>query len=349
MPDQREHSLAADRLWIVLRLTAGALVLGASAWMLWNLMRDDRLAGLAQRVLAPQLIAAAVVVCILSQILYFSRWHWLLLVLRVPLSWLEALSAAATSQLLGSLAFGAAASDVYRAIANGPRCVGHRVALLASILADRVAGIYSLICLAAFAASIPMNATPQWTALRLGSLPILWSAVAGGGVCILLGLLFDLGPTLALLSKWPAVHALVARVVSSLERFRRAPLAILVAIVAGMVIHGLNATGLWLMAGGLSLPRPPLIDHVLIVALVALTGLLPLPLAGLGAVELLVDRLYVTAVPDARGAGMLASLAFRIVSLGCNAALVALFLAATRIQPAIDRPNHDVSLQERQG
>lgn len=338
-----ERRRVADRLWRVLRLTTAAIVVVSSVWMVWTLARDERLPGLADRAIVVRDVVAAAVMCGLSQMLYFARWPWLLRVLRVPLGWLESMTAAATSQLLGSLAFGAAAGDIYRAIASGPRCAGHRVGLLASILADRVAGLYSLICLGALAATIPIGATPQWTTLRTASLPVLWAAVVGGGICIALGLFVDLGPALAFVRRWPAVHALVARVLSSLERFRGAPLAFLAAVGAGIVVHALNGIGLWLMARGLSLPHPSPVQHCQIISFMGLTGLLPLPLAGLGAVEVLVDQLYAAAVPEARGAGMIATLTFRIVSLASNAVLVAGLLAAARGRPAVDGPPGGVS------
>lgn len=317
-----------------MRLAAAATVVAASGWMLWRLSSDDRLANIATRRLDFRLIAGATALCVASQILYFARWHWLAHTLGVPLGRREAMLAAATAQLLGSLAFGAAASDIFRVLANAPRCAGHRVGLVASILADRLSGLYALVCLAAIAAVVATSGGPEWTTIRVASLPVLWAGVLVGGGCFLFGLLFDLGPVLSATRRWPVVHALVVRVLSAIERFRSAPTAIVRAILAGTVIHSLNAASLWMLAGGLTLPHPTLSAHGLILPLATCAGLLPLPMAGLGAVEAIIDGLYKTALPEAAGAGLVASLALRIVSLAANAAIVAVLVPAVRIRPA---------------
>lgn len=331
------------RAWIAVRVVAAATVIAASGWMLWRLSSDDRLATLATRRLDFRLIAAATVLCAGSQLLYFARWHWLARTLGVPLGRREAVLAAATAQLLGSLAFGAAAADIFRALANAARCAGHRVGLVASILADRLSGLYALVCLAAIAAVAATSGSPEWTTIRIASLPVLWGGVFIGGGCFLLGLLVNLGPILDIARRWPVFHALVVRVLSAIDRFRSAPGAIVLAIVAGILVHWLNAAGLWLLAGGLLLPRPSLAAHCLILPLAACTGLLPLPMAGLGAVEVIIDGLYKAAMPESSGAGLVASLALRIVSLAANAAIVAVFAGATRIRPATGRVSDAVS------
>lgn len=327
----------------MVRLVAAATVMAASGWMLWRLSSDQRLANLATRQLDSHLIAGAVALCAASQVLYFTRWHWLARALGVPLGRREAVLAAAMAQFLGSLAFGAAAADIFRALVHANRCSGHRVGLIASILADRLSGLYALVCLAAIAAVVASSGGPEWTAIRLASLPALWGGALVGGLCFVLGLSVDLGPVLNMTRRWAIVHSLIVRVLAAVERFRTVPNAIVLAILAGVIVHGLNAAGLWMLAGGLALPRPSLAAHCLIVALAACTGLLPLPLAGLGAVEVIIDALYKAAMPEASGAGLVASLALRIVSLVANVTIIAVLVVATRFGPATDRGTDAVS------
>lgn len=321
---------------IVVRVVATGIVVAGCGWMVWDLAGDDRLRGLYSGALDVPMLAASVGLCAASQLLYFARWPRLARTLGVPLGWIEAVLAAATAQLLGSLAFGAAAADMFRAVTNATRCAGHRVGLVASILADRLSGLYALVCLAAAAGSLTPAGSAEWNAIRAASLPLLWLAMVAGGGCFLLGLLVNLGPVLELTRRVPLVHALVVRVLSAIERFRAAPAALMYSIVAGVVVHALNSGSMWLLAGGLSLPRPSLAAHCLILPLAACTGLLPLPLAGLGAVEMIVDTLYTAANPEAHGAGLIVSLTLRIMSLAVNGLLVAALAVASRIWPAID-------------
>jgi len=71
------------------------------------------------------------------------------------------------------------------------------------------------------------------------------------------------------------------------------------------------------------------------------TGILPLPMAGLGAVELVIEQLYQAAVPDAKAAGLIAALGHRVLSMSVIAALAAGLsllarsqVTATAVQPA---------------
>ena len=164
-----------------------------------------------------------------------------------------------------------------------------------------------------------------------------------GGVGLMGGLFVNLGPVLSVTRRMPFVHGLLVRAVSSIERFRSAPGAIAYAIAAGIVVHAINAVSLWLLAAGLSLPHPSLAAHCLILPLATCTGLLPLPFAGLGAVEMVVDRLYTAALPEAAGSGLLAFLALRILSLGINGLLVSALATANRLWPAIKRGPDAVS------
>lgn len=329
--------------WLAVRALAAAAVAACCGWMLWHLANDDRLQELRHRRFDAVKLAASIAASAAAQLLYFARWPVLARVLGVPLGRLEAMLAAATAQLLGSLAFGAAATDIFRAVANAGKCAGHRVGLVASILADRVSGLYALVCLAAVAAVTARDPTAEWSAVRAASLPALWIAVVLGGACVWGGLFVNLGPVLAATRRLPIAHGLIVRVVSSLERFRSAPAAIAFAVAAGIVVHALNAVSMWLLADGLSLPNPSLAAHFLILPLAACTGLLPLPFAGLGAVEMIVDRLYAAALPDAAGSGLLVFLTLRILSLGINGLLVAVLAVATRCRAAIGRGTDAVS------
>ncbi len=317
--------LARRYAWRRMARAAGwVAVAGAVSLMGWRLATDPLVRGLAGRSLDYGSLAIAGVVACLTQLLYCTRWYWFLRVVQVPVSWLKAVSAALMAQLVGSLAIGSAGSDVYRGVVTGRDRAGHRVGVVASILADRVAGLYSLVCLAAIAAAFTPG-TGRWQVLRAASLPVLWAAVAVGGACILAGLFFNLGPALAWTRHWPLLHKAVVPMLAAVERFRSRPDVYLLGIVSGMAVHALGAATLWLVARGLGVAHPSLAEHFLIGPLATCTGLLPLPMAGLGAAELVVDELYKTAIPEAAGAGILVALTARAINIIANLSLAAFF------------------------
>ncbi|MFM8634715.1 MAG: lysylphosphatidylglycerol synthase transmembrane domain-containing protein [Planctomycetia bacterium] len=323
------------RVWHRVIRAAAWLAVGAAVGLVaWRLFTDPVIRGLSPRSFHWLSLALATVIGILGQLLYSSRWYWLLRVLQAPFTWVEAVSAGLMAQLLGSVAIGSAGSDVYRGIATGRSRAGHRVGIVASILADRVVGLYSLLCLAALAATFTPG-SGRWQGVRAASLPVLWTAVIVGGGCILAGLFFNLGLALAWTRHFPPVHRLVVPMLAAVERFRSRPGVIFLGIASGMVVHALSATGLWLLARGLGLPHPTLAEHCLIVPLAMCTGLVPLPMAGLGAMELVMDGLYQMAVPDAAGAGLVVALVGRITGLAVNAILAAVFVSLSRALDSI--------------
>lgn len=314
----------------VIHVAAWLAVAAALSLMAWRLFTDPVIRGLSPYAFHWPSLGLAGAIGIVAQLLYNSRWYWLLRVVGAPFTWVQAVSEGLMAQLLGAVAIGSAGSDVYRGVATGRSRAGHRVGIVASILADRVLGLYALFCVAACAAT----ATPgmeRWQAVRAASLPLLWGAVLVGGVVIVASLFFQLGPILAWTRHLPVVHRLVVPMLAAVERFRSSPGVILLGVASGMAVHALSAVGMWLIARGLGLPHPTLAEHCLIVPLATCTGLLPLPMAGLGAAELVVDGLYQTAIPDAAGAGLVAALVGRTLGVGINAMLVAMLLLLSRL------------------
>ena len=306
----------------------------ACGWMAWTLAAQPGVAELAGQQKDWLLLGVASSVAASGQLLFYSRWHWLLRVVGIPVGWLRATAASAVAELLSFAAVGAAGGDLYRGVAVGRAAEGHRVGLVTAILADRVAGVYALFCLAAIAGQLCRGPESHWSSVLAASLPVLWLAVAGGGFVISLGLFVNLGPLLAVTRRWPLVNKALTPVLASIERFRSRPWAFGVAVLWGITVHALNATVLWLIARGLSLPHPSWGQHCVIMSLGTSTGILPLPMAGLGAVELVIEQLYQAAVPGTKGAGLIAALGHRVLSMAVIAGLAVSLSLLTRHQVA---------------
>lgn len=306
-PRQRGSTRVVRGLaWVAVGVAAGL--------MAWRLGTDPLVRQLTPDRFDVASLALAGVVCVAAQLLYCSRWHWFLRVTNTPVTWFEAVFTGLVAQLLGAVAIGTAGGDVYRGVVAGRGRADHRVGIVASVLADRVAGLYALFCVAALAATF-VHSGGRWEMLRAASIPVLWTAVVAGGAGLLAGLFLNLGPVLAWTRRVPVLFRCVATMLTAVERFRSTPGIFALGIVSGMGVHVASATALWLVACGLGVPHPTLAEHLLITPLAMCTGLLPLPMAGLGALELVLDRLYQTAVPDAAGAGLIAAFGNRIQGL----------------------------------
>lgn len=297
--------------------------------MSWQLANDPLLKELSPSKVDATSTALAGAACVLSQLIYLSRWHWFLRTAQAPLPWVHVVFTGLIAQLLGILGIGSVGSDVYRGMVTGREWSEHRVAIVASILADRVAGLYALFCVAAFAATLTPG-TGQWQLVRTASMPVLWTAVATGGIVILAGLVYDFGPALACARTFPPLHRFLVPIFAAVDLFRVDRKVFVFGIASGMVVHVLNAATLWLVARGLDVRHPTLAEHFLISPLATSTGLLPLPMAGLGAVELIIEQLYRAALPEVSGAGLLAALGTRLLGLALTILLAAVFVPLSR-------------------
>lgn len=316
-------------LWGAVGITAGL--------MAWRLAQDPLVRRLSPGSFDLPSLALAAAAIVFSQLLYCSRWHWFLRVVRAPIAWAPAVFTGLVAQLLSAVAVGPAGGDVYRGVVTGRAQAGHRVGIVASILADRVVGLYSLFCVAALAATFTTG-DGRWQAVRNAALPVLWGAVLGGGAFMLAGLFLNLGPVLGLVRRVPPLLRIITPLLAAVERFRSSPGVYALGVASGMAGHATNAAALWLVARALRVPHPTLAEHCLISPLAACTMLLPLPMAGIGAVELVMDELYRTAVPDVAGAGLLVAFVGRLLTLAVTAVLAAVMMPlANRAGPEPQR------------
>ncbi|MDA1038712.1 MAG: lysylphosphatidylglycerol synthase transmembrane domain-containing protein [Planctomycetota bacterium] len=328
------YSLAFD-WWRLIRVATSLTVVFAVFLMVWRFTEDPTFRRLSPDSFHWPSLFLAGSTTVLAQLLYHLRWYWLLRVVQAPLTWMEAMAAGLVAQLLGAMAIGSAGSDVFRGISTGRSRRIHRPAIVATILADRVIGLYSLFCVAAWAALISPE-TGQWQAIRTATLPILWTAVVAGGAIIITGLVLPTSFLLAWTRSFPRLHRHVMPMLEAVHRFRERPAMIAGSIVNAMAVHALGATSLWLIARGLRLPHPSLSAHCLIMPLATYSALLPLPMAGLGPVELIIDSLYQAAVPMATGVGFIVALAGRMLGLTINALMVAAFLPLSWLVHSFD-------------
>lgn len=326
--DESVPTRRGGRRWLVVvgwLLTAGALV-----WAAWVLARSPTLAGVEWTRLRRGDLLLAIGAAATAQLLVSIRWLPLLRAASVPLAPLDAAATAAMADAIGCVALGSTAADVYRIAAGSRRCGGHRLALASVVLADRVAGLLAVIWLAVVGITLAVAGGSAWHTFRAASLPVLWGAALVGAVAVAAALSIDLRPLLEPVCRGPWSRRLVLPLLAVGERFRARPAALVGAFLTSLVTHALNATVVWSLAGALGLPRPSWLAQCLITALATCTGVLPLPLGGLGAVELVAEELTRTALADARGTGLVATLAARLVSLVVAAVCAGLLALVSR-------------------
>jgi hypothetical protein len=161
----------SGRTWALLRVVAGAAVLGVLAW---RVGAEPFVAGL--RAIGPGSVAAAVILVAGTTLCSAERWRLIALRAGVVLTTREAVAAYYRSQFLNSVVPGGIVGDVHRAIA-------HRT--VKSVVVERVLGQVVQIAVGLLVVLV------AWPAEIGPSTPVL-AAVAAAGILALAGLVLVL-------------------------------------------------------------------------------------------------------------------------------------------------------------
>ena len=134
------------------------------------------------------------------------------------------------------------------------------------------------------------------------------------------------------LERLPKVGRLVGSLIDAIRMYRRQPRTLALAGALSLVVHTCFVLGLFALVSGLTDVHPTLRDHFAIIPISMATGVLPLPMAGLGAFELVMDFFYrnVSSVPTAAGLGLMVAFGFRVITVAIAVVGVFFYLASRR-------------------
>jgi uncharacterized protein (TIRG00374 family) len=266
------------------------------------------------------LLAAAWALCMAAVLTTIVRWYFLVRALDLPFTMRDALRLGFLGYLFNFVSLGTVGGDLFKAVFLAREHRGQRTAAVATVLADRLVGLYALFLVAAGA----ILATGQWNAANEVVRDICRTtlAVAAGST---VGFILLLLPGVksdrlrAKLNQLPRVGALLEKIFTAIDMYRLKPGALIASVAISFVTHGCSGVGFYLIAVGLPGAVPSLAEQFLIVPLAMVTGILPLPLNGLGAVEAALDYLY-QAVPVGikmqQGQGFVIAIVYRLITIG---------------------------------
>ncbi len=222
------------------------------------------------------LVVLAVITYFVAFVLASIRWHALLHVADVPVSYRGSLRAYLIGMFTNNLLPSGYGGDAVRAwVVSG---TGKPLARsLTSVIADRASALLCLLLLAWVAALVKADEIPSGIVVLLGIATGL--VLAGALVALLIARRRGLGRFLP--NAVRPYTAEVANVIRAYEHNRRV-LAQVLAI--GLVYQAIVLTGFWLIAEALQLDLDPAVLAVVIPP-VLLAALLPISLAGFGVRE----------------------------------------------------------------
>jgi glycosyltransferase 2 family protein len=266
-------------------------------------------------VLALPLCLAAVTVTIL-------RWQMLVRTLGLSFSTRDALRAGFLGYLVNLAPFGLVGGDSLKAVMLIHKNPRRKTEAVASVLVDRVIGLYALLLLAAVASLFfPANQLSQLDAGDRMTIVNLCRVVQTIALISTAGLIALLLPGVTQSKLWdrlehtPLVGPVLHKLVGAMRVYRQRLDVLLATIAISLTIHSLYAASVAVMATSIGIApehQPSLGWMLVIVPPSMIAGALPI-----GAYELTLNLLFRSVSPAGapQNAGLLIALAYRIIQI----------------------------------
>ncbi len=332
-----------NRIISILRWTIPSAIVG---YLVYDIQRQDSFHQIWYAEKNWTLLGVALVAFLAAQLLTIARWYWLVRALDLPFRWNDAVRLGFLGYLLTFVSLGAVGGDLLKALFVAREQPGRRVEAFATVIVDRILGLYSLLLLAALA----ILASGVWLSPPSIAVGVLCQTVFGTtalATVVILSLL-SLGGNRAQsqfrqLARLPKLGALVKPLTGALQVYRRDLPTVITSILVGLVAQFLLAACIWAIAAALLPDAPGMGKHLILVPLALLTTVLPLPGYGLGAFEMALEFLYRHVGATAAGGGLLVAVGFRVVMV--VTALISAVIYATH-RREVAAALHEAALSE---
>ena len=312
----------------LLMLLKVAIPVAIIAWLLSRLEADqvDRLRN------HPKdwpLLSAAFLVAFGAVSLTFVRWWLLVWTLGLPFRLRDAFRLGFLGYLLNFVSVGAVGGDLFKAVFIAREQPGRRAEAVATVLVDRVIGLYALLIVAS-SAILASGPSESVAVQRLSQLTLLATAVGGVGIVTLLLPTLTNGRISAWAGSLPAIGPPLRKVIGGVRLYKSRPLVMVLIALMSVAVHVLLSVSMWLIAKAMFQQVPTMAEHLIITPMAMTAGALPFTPGGLGALEAAMDELY-RLIPSGQHAvsGVLVALVYRLMTLGI-AGVGALFYVAGR-------------------
>lgn len=312
-------------IWIA-KISVSAAIL---SYLFYNAWQNRSFDDLVNQPKNWGLLAGGLLVALLSFLVSFLRWYMLVRALELPFAFRNAIRLGFIGHFFSFLTLGMVGGDLLKAIFIAHEQPGRRTEAVASVIIDRVIGLYALFVMAT--AAFFVSDLSGDAALRVCQVTV---GMTIAGTCGLALVLMPGFTSLALwdaLAKIPKLGRLIERLVFAVRMYRRKLHVLAVSLVMSLGVHALSTLSVFLVAYGLPGKSPDLGTHFVIVPIAMVANAIPLP-GGLGGLEMALEFLY-RAVGDASypdGRGFVIALTYRLITILLALIGVAYYLVGRR-------------------
>ncbi len=265
------------------------------------------------------ILALAWAACALGTVLTFVRWWYLVRALDVPCRFADGIRISFWGYLFNLAPLGIVGGDLARVVMLGHEHPQHRAKGLASVLVDRVVGLYLLFVVATSAMLLTgfFWKIDNHDIRLICEATFIMTAVGTVGLGIVLGPdFFFVSRAIQALGRIPRVGPPLQSLLNAVRLYNHKPLVLFLSSLMSIGVHCSFAIGLYLIACGLPGNHLSLADHFVVIPVSNVAGVLPLPA---GPFEAVLNSLYTLVPVDgpriAAGQGLVVALIYRLTTL----------------------------------
>jgi uncharacterized protein (TIRG00374 family) len=297
-------------------VTGIKLALAAAILIYLLAQARDGFAQLSKQTVQWPFLAAGLVCTFVASALNFVRWHLLIRALGIVIALPTTMSLGALGLAMNFVSPGAIGGDFFKAIFLAHGQPGRRTEAVASVVADRLLGLLTMLSLASGGILTTGLYRVSSTSVQLLCKTILISTASCWTAAALLLFIPTLTGTRVnrRAESLPIVGSTAARLLGAVRVYRTQKPTLLAAFSISIVMALCYVTSFYMVARGLPVHEPTWAEHLVIVPTAALVGAIPVTPSGLGTMELAVEELYKT-MPggdeDRKGDGTIVALGRR--------------------------------------
>jgi uncharacterized membrane protein YbhN (UPF0104 family) len=262
--------------------------------------------------------------------LNYIRWQVLVRALELDFSFRDAFRLGSLGTLLNQVSPGSVGGDLFKAVAIAHEQPAKRPEAVASVLIDRVVGLYAMLLVASTGYLLSADSAHSGATLQAMGRGMVVLAMAGTAGVGLLMLPAFTGPRVrAWASRLPVVGHTMGRLIDAAAAYRSRRRYLFAGIAIACMTHMLLVTSIWLVGQGLPVRAPNLATTFVIGPMSLAAGALPITPSGLGVAEAALGQLY-QIVGYSQGDGYLVGLTYRVMTYVMAAIGAAYYLNARR-------------------
>lgn len=271
------------------------LMVGIVGYLMMQIQQEDGFARLVSEpkqwgyLIFAQLMVLAAFSC------SFIRWYLLVTGLHMPFQLQDAFRLGTLGFMLNQVAPGSVGGDLFKAVFIAREQPGKRTEAVATVLIDRVIGLYGMLIIASLALSFTSGAIESQPVIRTIR-TVVWFALAAGtiGLFLVMSPLATSNKVRELADKIPLIGGTLTKLIDALEVYRNRRNYLIGAFSLALMTHSLLVSSFWCISQGLPVDGPTFMQNTCIVPVALVAGALPGMPGGIGVMEGALSYLYTT-------------------------------------------------------